>query len=130
MPEQPPSKHAPHPIHAVGAPHPPPPAPAPSGAMRPRRAVRWGELLVQSNHTFLGGASHPEELVAEAARLGHAGIALAGDFVRLPIPSALMERAVASGFLAANTLLAPQGIKPEPVYSVPLRGLLGRRAQL
>ncbi|MCP3861310.1 MAG: isorenieratene synthase, partial [Phycisphaeraceae bacterium] len=29
----------------------------------------------------------------------HGGIALAGDFVRLPIPSALMERAVASGFL-------------------------------
>ena len=60
----------------------------------------------------------------------HAGIALAGDFVRLPIPSALMERAVASGFLAANTLLAPQGIRPEPIYSVPLRGLLGRRAPL
>ena len=60
----------------------------------------------------------------------HAGIALAGDFVRMPIPSALMERAVAAGFLAANTLLAPQGIRPEPVYSVPLRGLLGRRAQL
>jgi isorenieratene synthase len=60
----------------------------------------------------------------------HAGLALAGDFVRLPIPSALMERAVASGFLAANTLLAAQGIKPEPIYSVPLRGLLGRRAPL
>lgn len=60
----------------------------------------------------------------------HAGLALAGDFVRLPIPSALMERAVASGFLAANTLLAAQNIKPEPIYSVPLRGLLGRRAPL
>jgi isorenieratene synthase len=60
----------------------------------------------------------------------HAGIALAGDFVRLPIPSALMERAVASGFLAANTLLAAQGVEPEPIHSVPLHGLLGRRAQL
>ena len=39
-------------------------------------ARAWGELIVQSNHTFLGGASHPEELVKEAARLGHAGIAL------------------------------------------------------
>jgi error-prone DNA polymerase len=36
----------------------------------------WGELAVTSNHTFLNGASHPEELVREAARLGHAGIAL------------------------------------------------------
>ena len=57
----------------------------------------------------------------------HEGIALAGDFVRLPIPSALMERAVASGFLAANHLLAPLGVRPEPLRSVPRRGLLGRR---
>jgi isorenieratene synthase len=57
----------------------------------------------------------------------HEGIALAGDFVRLPIPSALMERAVASGFLAANHLLAPQGVRPEPIRSIPRRGLFGRR---
>jgi isorenieratene synthase len=57
----------------------------------------------------------------------HEGLALAGDFVRLPIPSALMERAVASGFLAANHLLAPQGVRPEPIRSIPRRGLLGRR---
>jgi isorenieratene synthase len=57
----------------------------------------------------------------------HEGITLAGDFVRLPIPSALMERAVASGFLAANKLLAPEGVRPEPIRSIPRRGLLGRR---
>ena len=55
------------------------------------------------------------------------GIALAGDFVRLPLPSALMERAVASGFLAANHLLAPHGVRAEPVFSIPRRGILGRR---
>jgi isorenieratene synthase len=60
----------------------------------------------------------------------HDGIVLAGDFVRMPLPSALMERAVGSGYLAANTLLAPQGIKPEPILSVPLSGLLGRRPRL
>jgi hypothetical protein len=38
-----------------------------------------------------------------------------------------MERAVASGFLAANHLLAPEGVKPEPIHSIPRRGLLGRR---
>ena len=32
----------------------------------------------------------------------------------------------ASGFLAANTLLASQDIQPEPIDSVPRRGLLGR----
>ena len=55
------------------------------------------------------------------------GLALAGDFVRLPMPSALMERAVASGFLAANQLLAPHGVRPETIRSIPRRGLLGRR---
>ena len=85
MPEYPPPKHTPHPLHAGG----PTQMPAAGSLEEPRcaspsahpfrlpRPVRWGELLVQSNHTFLGGASHPEELVAEAARLGHAGIALA-----------------------------------------------------
>jgi isorenieratene synthase len=57
----------------------------------------------------------------------HEGVALAGDFVRLPLPSALMERAVASGFLAANHLLAPHGARAEPVFSIPRRGILGRR---
>lgn len=52
------------------------------------------------------------------------GLAFAGDFVAMPIPCALMERAAASGFLAANTLLAPLGVAAEPIRSVPLRGLL------
>jgi isorenieratene synthase len=53
-------------------------------------------------------------------------VVLAGDFVRLPIPSALMERAAASGFLAANLLLARQGVGPVPIESVPRRGILAR----
>jgi isorenieratene synthase len=52
------------------------------------------------------------------------GLALAGDFVKLPFPSALMERAVASGFLAANQVMRRWGARPEPVYSIPLRGFL------
>lgn len=52
------------------------------------------------------------------------GLAVAGDFVKLPIPSALMERAVASGFLAANHLLALDGVRSEPIRSIPPRGLL------
>lgn len=53
-----------------------------------------------------------------------AGLALAGDFVRLPFPAALMERAVASGFTAANQLLEPWGLPPERVWTVARRGLL------
>ena len=54
------------------------------------------------------------------------GLAVAGDFVRLPMPSALMERAVASGMLAANELLSPWSVQPEPLWSVPRRGVLAR----
>ena len=35
------------------------------------------ELAATSNFSFLRGASHPEELVAQAAALGLAGIAIA-----------------------------------------------------
>ncbi|QRN93204.1 FAD-dependent oxidoreductase [Archangium violaceum] len=51
-------------------------------------------------------------------------VALAGDFVRLPIPTALMERAATSGFMAANHLLAGWGAQGEEIWSVPRRGLL------
>jgi isorenieratene synthase len=51
-------------------------------------------------------------------------LALAGDFVRLPFPSALMERAAASGFLAASTILSGYDVRPEPLWSVTPRGLL------
>jgi isorenieratene synthase len=57
------------------------------------------------------------------------GLAIAGDLVKLPIPSALMERAAASGFLAANHLLARHHVRSEPIRSIPVRGLLARRPQ-
>ena len=50
------------------------------------------------------------------------GLALAGDFVKLPFPTALMERAAAAGFLAASTLLDAWDVCPEPLWSVALRG--------
>jgi isorenieratene synthase len=56
-----------------------------------------------------------------------AGLALAGDFTRMPFPCALMERAAASGFLAANTLLARFELEEEPLHSVPPRGLFARK---
>jgi isorenieratene synthase len=55
-----------------------------------------------------------------------AGLALAGDFVKLPLPSALMERAAASGFLAASTILNRYDVRPEPLWSITPRGLLAR----
>jgi isorenieratene synthase len=55
------------------------------------------------------------------------GLVLAGDWVKLPCPAMLMEAAATSGLLAANVLLDQEGLAPEPVYSVPLRGLMPHR---
>ncbi|WP_053235220.1 FAD-dependent oxidoreductase [Sandaracinus amylolyticus] len=52
------------------------------------------------------------------------GLWLAGDFVKLPFPSALMERAVASGFRAASGIAASLGVAEEPIRTVPPRGVL------
>jgi isorenieratene synthase len=54
------------------------------------------------------------------------GLGLAGDFVQMPFPTALMERAAASGMLAASTLLDALGVESEPLWSVKLRGPLAR----
>lgn len=54
----------------------------------------------------------------------HPHVFLAGDFVRLPFPSALMERAAASGFSAANKILANVGKPTEEIESVAPRGML------
>ncbi len=52
------------------------------------------------------------------------GLAIAGDLVRLDFPTALMERAVASGMLAASHVLREWDVHPEPLWSVPPRGML------
>jgi isorenieratene synthase len=54
------------------------------------------------------------------------GLLLAGDFVHTDFPSALMERAAATGMLAANHLLHRWGAAEEPLWSVVPRGMLAR----
>jgi carotenoid phi-ring synthase / carotenoid chi-ring synthase len=54
----------------------------------------------------------------------HAQVKLAGDLVCLPFPTALMERATTSGFLAANELLDAWNVAPEPIWSIPTTGVL------
>lgn len=49
------------------------------------------ELHALSNFTFLRGASHPEELVAEASRLGYAGLALTDECSLAGVVKAHME---------------------------------------
>ncbi|MBN2552834.1 MAG: FAD-dependent oxidoreductase [Spirochaetales bacterium] len=52
---------------------------------------------------------------------------LAGDWVRLPYPAMLMEAAATSALLCANAVLQKEGLRPEAVFSVPLKGLFARR---
>jgi isorenieratene synthase len=57
-------------------------------------------------------------------RTDAAEIVLAGDYVKLPFASALMERATVTGMMAANALLEERGKTPAPIHrSGPSRGM-------
>jgi len=51
-------------------------------------------------------------------------VVLAGAFVKLPFPTALMERAASAGMLAANHLLDRWDVRGEGLYSIPPRGFM------
>ncbi|MAC19611.1 MAG: error-prone DNA polymerase [Phycisphaerae bacterium] len=68
MPDRPPSKILPHPWHSRDG------ESSPSGD-RTVRSV-FVDLVVASNYSFLRGASQPEELVREAAKIGAEAIAI------------------------------------------------------
>ena len=55
---------------------------------------------------------------------GVAGLYCAGDWVKLPVPTMLMEAACTSGLFAANEILRECGLREERIDSVPLRGLM------
>jgi carotenoid phi-ring synthase / carotenoid chi-ring synthase len=48
----------------------------------------------------------------------------AGDWVKMPFPCGLMERAVSSGLLAANEILHREGLQRRSLFSVNPEGLL------
>lgn len=56
--------------------------------------------------------------------VGTPGFYCAGDWVKLPFPAMLLEAACSSGIAAANAVLDLDGLRQEPLYSVPLRGLM------
>ncbi len=78
MPDPPPAKLHGHPARGRGedtgeTPVPPGETPVPSGG---ECAPAYAELHCLSNFSFLRGASHPEELVEQAAELGYAALAI------------------------------------------------------
>ncbi len=48
----------------------------------------------------------------------------AGDWVKMPFPCGLMERAVSSGLLAANEILYREGLQRRAIFSVNPQGIL------
>lgn len=48
----------------------------------------------------------------------------AGDWVKMPFPCGLMERAVSSGLLAANEILQREGLQRRVLYTVKPKGVL------
>jgi carotenoid phi-ring synthase / carotenoid chi-ring synthase len=55
---------------------------------------------------------------------GVANLLFAGDWVKMPFPCGLMERAVSSGLLAANEILYREGLQRRSLFSVNPEGLL------
>lgn len=70
-------------------------------------AMSYTELQVTSNFSFLRGASHPEEMVAQAAALGYKAIAIT-------------DRNTFSGIVRAHTEAKKRGIKLIPACRLDL----------
>jgi isorenieratene synthase len=102
------------------------------------RRVMWRELMAmlpeldgarllhdvfqqQSNFTRWAPGDHARRPGTTTAI---PNLLLAGDHVRLEVPAALMEAAVLSGRLAANAILAQEGLRQEQIPTVPLKGPL------
>ena len=76
-----------------------------------RHGMAYAELHCHSNFSFLDGASHPEELVEEAARLGLAALALTdhdGFYGVVRFAEAAREVGLPTVFGAELTLDAPR----------------------
>lgn len=88
--------------------------------LRDATIVHDSWLLRQDCPSFAPGSHAVRPRVATP----YGNLVLAGDFVKLPFPTALMERATASGMLAANHLLDRWDVRGEALYSVPPRGFM------
>jgi error-prone DNA polymerase len=116
----------------------PPPSPGPTGS-RPEPVdpdpVPYAELHCHSNFSFLDGASHPEELAEEAARLGLTALALTDHdgmygVVRFAEAAKVMRVPTLFGAELSLGLDGPQNGVADPVGShllVLARGLDGYR---
>lgn len=89
----------------------------------------FAELHCKSNFSFLYGASHPEELVAQAAELGYRGIAITDECSLAGVVKAHMEAKKRGIHLVIGAeFLLTEGIKI--VMLAPHRGAYGQLSTL
>lgn len=79
------------------------------------------ELVNQKNFSGYPPGSYAER--PETAS-GVSNLIFAGDWVKMPFPCGLMERAISSGLLAANEILHQEGLQRRSLFSVNPEGIL------
>ncbi|MEQ8466885.1 FAD-dependent oxidoreductase [Coleofasciculus sp. E1-EBD-02] len=78
------------------------------------------ELVNQKNFSGYPPGSYQERPETDS---GVANLFFAGDWVKMPFPCGLMERAVSSGFLAANEIIHREGLQQRSLLSVNPEGI-------
>ncbi len=79
------------------------------------------ELVNQKNFSAYPPGSYQERPETNS---GVSNLMFAGDWVKMPFPCGLMERAVSSGLLAANEILYREGLQRRKLQSVNPEGIL------
>lgn len=79
------------------------------------------ELVNQKNFSGYPPGSYPDRPETDA---GIGNLMFAGDWVKMPFPCGLMERAVSSGLLAANQILNREGLQRRTLFTVNPQGIL------
>jgi isorenieratene synthase len=76
------------------------------------------EWLVEADCPLAGTGAWRDRLTVDTP---DPRVVLAGDGLRCDFPVALMERAATTGFLAANQLLAADGVRGHDLWTVPMQ---------
>ena len=79
------------------------------------------ELVNQKNFAGFPPNSHANRPTTATTA---PNLLFAGDWVKMPFPCGLMERAISSGLLAANTILQQEGMQRRTLLSVNPQGVL------
>jgi isorenieratene synthase len=79
------------------------------------------ELVNQKNFSGYPPGSYRDR---PATITSSPNLLFAGDWVKMPFPCGLMERAISSGLLASNAILQAEGLQRRPLLTVQPQGML------